>query len=58
MNDGRKGVVSRQNEHISDRPSLLILEENGISVRDPYEVDMTVDRTLFITETDTTLSGN
>ncbi|OKL37248.1 hypothetical protein BLL40_06640 [Domibacillus mangrovi] len=58
LNDGRKGVVSRQNEYISDRPLLLILEENGTDVQDPYEVDMTADQTLFITETDTTLSGN
>lgn len=58
LNDGRKGIVSRQNEYISDRPLVLILEENGADLQDPYEVDMTADRTLFITETDTTLSGN
>jgi HD-GYP domain-containing protein (c-di-GMP phosphodiesterase class II) len=57
LNDGRKGIVSRQNEYISDRPLLLILEENGTDIRDPYEVDMSADQTLFITETDTALSG-
>jgi HD-GYP domain-containing protein (c-di-GMP phosphodiesterase class II) len=57
LNDGRKGIVSRQNEYISDRPLLLILEENGTDIRDPYEIDMSADQTLFITETDTTLSG-
>ncbi|OLN21160.1 hypothetical protein BTO30_16410 [Domibacillus antri] len=58
LNDGRKGIVAGQNEHVSDRPLLLILEENGEDIQDPYEVDMSAHQTLFIIETDTTLSGH
>ncbi|OES43730.1 hypothetical protein [Domibacillus iocasae] len=57
LNDGRKGVVSEQNEHVSDRPILLILEEAGYNLDVPYKVNMAAETTLFIIETDTTLSG-
>ncbi|WP_046175165.1 HD-GYP domain-containing protein [Domibacillus indicus] len=55
LNDGRKGVVSEQNEHMSDRPVLLILEEEGHVLDVPYKVNMAKETTLMITETDTTL---
>lgn len=57
LNDGRKGIVSEQNEHVSDRPVLLILEEEGCNLDRPYQVDMATETTIFITETDTTLSN-
>ncbi|MET1031140.1 HD domain-containing phosphohydrolase [Domibacillus tundrae] len=57
LNDGRKGIVSGQNEYVSDRPILLILEEEGSNLDVPYKVNMAVETTLFITETDTTLSA-
>ncbi|MBM7647262.1 HD-GYP domain-containing protein (c-di-GMP phosphodiesterase class II) [Bacillus ectoiniformans] len=57
LHDGRRGVVLRQNPAVSDRPVLLILEENLHKVEKPYELDMTKDLTVLISETDTTLLG-
>ena len=57
LNDGRKGIVFGQNEHVSDRPIILILEEEGQDLTVPYKVNMADETTAFITETDTTLSG-
>lgn len=57
LTDGRKGIVCEQNEHVSDRPVLLILEEDGHNLKVPYKVNLAVETTVFIKETDTTLSG-
>lgn len=57
LKDGRKGIVAEQNEHLSDRPILLILEEAGCELAVPYKVNLAAETTLFIAETDTTLSG-
>lgn len=35
LNDGRKGVVSAQNEGIGDCPMIRILEENGEQIKEP-----------------------
>ncbi|WP_026584406.1 HD-GYP domain-containing protein [Bacillus sp. J33] len=53
LNDGRKGVVCRQNEGLSDRPVILILEERGISTN-PYEVDLRSELNAVIIGCDTT----
>ncbi|MFE8702330.1 HD-GYP domain-containing protein [Cytobacillus sp. FJAT-54145] len=53
LNDGRKGVVSKQNVGVSDRPFVRILEENGQTV-EPYELDMCAELTVVITGCDTT----
>ncbi|WP_050181561.1 HD-GYP domain-containing protein [Domibacillus robiginosus] len=57
LTDGRKGIVSEQNEHVSDRPILLILEEDGYNLDVPYKVNLAAETTVFIKETDTTLSN-
>lgn len=57
LNDRRKGVICEQNEFISDRPVVLILEEDGAVVSCPYKVDMSAEQTLFISKTDTMLPG-
>ncbi|GLB59712.1 HD-GYP domain-containing protein [Cytobacillus sp. NCCP-133] len=53
LNDGRKGVVCRQNAGLSDRPVIRILEDNG-SVTNPYEVDLRTELNTVITGCDTT----
>ncbi len=52
LNDGRKGVVSRQNVGLGDRPIVRILEENGIKVS-PYEIDLKKELTVVIMNCDT-----
>lgn len=48
LNDGRKGVVSSQNEGIGDRPIIRILEEDGEQIKEPYEVDLNKNLHLLI----------
>jgi hypothetical protein len=48
LNDGRKGVVSSQNEGIGDRPMIRILEEDGEQIKEPYEVDLNKNLHLLI----------
>lgn len=55
LSDGRKGIISRQNKHVSDRPVVRILEENGQELTEYYEVDMAQELNVIITECDTTL---
>lgn len=52
LNDGRKGVVSRQNVGLGDRPIVRILEENGSKVS-PYEIDLKKELTSVIMNCDT-----
>jgi putative nucleotidyltransferase with HDIG domain len=53
LSDGRKGVVSKQNTQMSDRPVVRILEENGNDVA-PYELDLILELSVVITGCDTT----
>lgn len=57
LHDHRKGVVLRQTPHVSDRPVLLILEEENRELDQPYELDLSKELTVMISETDTTLLG-
>ena len=52
LNDGRKGVVSKQNIGLGDRPIVRILEENNVDVQ-PYELDLKQELTVIIIECDT-----
>ncbi|MFB6467523.1 HD-GYP domain-containing protein [Cytobacillus sp. Hz8] len=56
LNDGRKGVVSKQNVGLSDRPIIRILEEKGRVVK-PYELNLAQELSTMIVNCDTTL-GN
>lgn len=53
LSDGRKGVVSKQNINVSDRPIIRILEEEGQSVP-PYEINLEAELSVVITGCDTT----
>lgn len=53
LDDGRKGVVSKQNMGVSDRPVVRIIEEDGKSI-DPYELDLSKSLSTMIVECDTT----
>ncbi|MDP4162083.1 MAG: HD-GYP domain-containing protein [Bacillota bacterium] len=53
LSDGRKGVVSRQNKGLSERPAVRIIEENGMEI-EPYEVDLKTELHIVITACDTT----
>jgi putative nucleotidyltransferase with HDIG domain len=55
LNDGRKGIVSKQNQGLSERPVIRILEEKGTDLESPYEVDLKQKLDLVITKCDTTL---
>lgn len=49
LNDGRKGVVSSQNVGLSDRPILLIIEEDGIELEHTYTCNLKDHNHLLIT---------
>lgn len=49
LNDGRKGVVSKQNKYFSMRPHVRVFEHNGDRV-EPYEVDLLKERNVAIIE--------
>ncbi|WP_409302521.1 HD-GYP domain-containing protein [Peribacillus sp. SCS-155] len=55
LNDGRKGVVSSQNKGMSDRPVVRILEEQGMPVSIPYEIDLSGKIDVVITGCDTAI---
>ena len=57
LNDNRKGIVVRQNEGLSERPVIRILEEDGKELTIPYELDLAKELSIVIKETDTTLVG-
>lgn len=40
LNDGRVGVVVRQNKHLNDRPVIRILRQNEKDVSEPYDLDL------------------
>ncbi|CAM3780538.1 HD-GYP domain-containing protein [Mesobacillus zeae] len=53
LSNGKKGVVSSQHRGISDRPTVRVLEEHGMKVA-PYEIDLSRNPSIVITECDTT----
>lgn len=55
LNDGRRGIVARQNAASTDRPIIRIFEENGYEISIPYEVNLYDELNLVIIECDTTL---
>ncbi len=52
LSDGRKGVVAEQNNGLSERPVVRILEENGRRV-EPYHLDLKSNLSLMIISCDT-----
>ncbi|TYR78679.1 HD-GYP domain-containing protein [Priestia megaterium] len=55
LNDARKGIVSKQNDGLSDRPFVRILEENNKPLKETYEVDLKKNPTVMIVDSDLTL---
>ena len=56
LNDGRKGVVVKQNV-LSDRPTVRILEEQGHPIT-PYEISLMEKLSVVITGCDTTFKSS
>jgi putative nucleotidyltransferase with HDIG domain len=52
LSDGRQGIIFCQNDAATDRPIVLIIEENGIKLSNPYEVNLYNELKLEITECD------
>lgn len=50
LNDGRRGIVARQNAASTDRPIVKIIEENGLELSKPYEVNLYNELHLVIIE--------
>ncbi|PEJ57364.1 hypothetical protein CN692_13195 [Bacillus sp. AFS002410] len=55
LSDGRSGIVTRQNEAVTDRPIIRISEENSKKLSIPYEVNLMYELSLIIIECDQTL---
>nr|WP_295971882.1 HD domain-containing phosphohydrolase [uncultured Bacillus sp.] len=53
INDGRKGVVIRQNVLYSDRPFVQVFEENGSKIK-PYEINLAEELAAVVIGCDTT----
>jgi len=52
LNTNEKCIVARQNTCMPTRPVLKVLyDKNGEPVKEPYEIDLKIKLTLFITET-------
>ncbi|KUP05374.1 histidine kinase [Bacillus coahuilensis p1.1.43] len=57
LNDGRRGIVAKQNNINSERPIIRIIEEQGKKLNIPYSIDLNKNLTATIVETSTTLAG-
>lgn len=56
LSDGRKGVVASQNIGLSERPTVRILQENGVDVS-PYDLDLKSELSIVISNCDTTFKN-
>lgn len=57
LNDGRKGVVCKQNKLFSMRPWVRIVEHDGVNVK-PYEVNLLEYHDVTIIKCEALLDGN
>lgn len=57
LNDGRKGVVVKQNTSFSERPFVRIIEEYSRSI-EPYEINLADELSTIVTGCDTTCKGS
>ncbi|WP_141432498.1 HD-GYP domain-containing protein [Bacillus sp. 03113] len=53
LSNKKKGVVSKQNKGLSDRPVVKILEHDGVPI-DAYELDLMSELSVVITNCDAT----
>ncbi|SDK07449.1 HD-GYP domain-containing protein [Sediminibacillus albus] len=49
LSDGRSGIVAKQNNYLSERPVVRVLEENGQTVSCPYEIDLAESLNVMVT---------
>lgn len=49
LNDGRVGIVAKQNKHLNERPVVRVFKENNKELATPYEIDLAVKLNLMIT---------
>lgn len=49
LNDGRIGVVVKQNNYLNERPLVRIIKENNEKLSSPYDLDLAVKLNLMIT---------
>lgn len=53
LNDGRKGVVVRQNTSLCDRPVVRIFEEEGTELVEKYDIDLAKELNVVVKNCDT-----
>jgi len=59
LNDGRKGVIAKQNDQLSERPIVRILEEGDVQLKEPYEIDLKDHLNIMIINCETKMvAGN
>ncbi|KML35038.1 HD-GYP domain-containing protein [Rossellomorea marisflavi] len=49
LNDDRKAIVAEQNQGVTDRPVVRIVEERGERLENPYEIDLSKEFDIIIT---------
>lgn len=54
LNNHAEGVISKQNDGMSERPIITILKENGKELEKPYDIDLAKELDLVITGCNTT----
>ncbi|WP_100373947.1 HD-GYP domain-containing protein [Bacillus sp. FJAT-45037] len=57
LNDGRLGIVVKQNRNMSTHPVIRIFKENGRKVDSPYDIDLMENINTTIVETEATLAS-
>lgn len=57
LSDGRVGIVVKQNKSITTRPVVRIIQENGVNINNPYDVDLVKDTNVTIVATESTLAS-
>jgi putative nucleotidyltransferase with HDIG domain len=55
LNDGRKGIVAKQNDGLSERPVVRILEEDGRELNEPYEINLKEQLNVMIVGCESTM---
>ncbi|MGM0845836.1 MAG: HD-GYP domain-containing protein [Bacillota bacterium] len=58
LNDGRRGIVEKQNKGLTDRPILRIIAEQGEELTQPYSLDLAKNLDSTITGFDSEFESN
>ncbi len=57
LNDGRVGIVVKQNNNLSTHPVVRIITQNGIDLDEPYDLDLEQNTNVTIVATESTLAS-